>query len=54
MDASLLDRMTFAFVTNAAVGVRAVRSIDQRKFAEDAPILELLRSRYRSIPAEKV
>src|SRR5207244_7540013 len=53
VDLSVLGDMHAAFVTNAAVGVRAVRSFDGKTFAENASVVELLRERYLAIPAEE-
>jgi len=49
-----LDDMESAFVTNAAVGIRPVRSIDHSTLPEDPPVLELLRHLYLSIPEEEL
>ncbi len=54
MTLSDLDDMESAFVTNAAVGIRPVRSIDHSTLPEDPPVLELLRHLYLSIPEEEL
>jgi branched-subunit amino acid aminotransferase/4-amino-4-deoxychorismate lyase len=45
--------MQAAFVTNAAVGVRAVRSIDHVGFQADVPIVGLLQQRYLDVTEEE-
>lgn len=47
-----LSRMRFAFVTNAAVGVRPVRSIDDVRLPGEAALWESLRDAYASLPGE--
>lgn len=49
-----LDGVDAAFGTNAATGVRAVASIDDRKWPSDHPALGRLRELYADIPAEHV
>ncbi|MFG1873975.1 aminotransferase class IV family protein [Sphaerisporangium sp. NPDC049003] len=47
-----LPAMTSAFVTNAAVGPRPVRSIDGAELAVDEPLLTTLRREYAAIPGD--
>ncbi|WP_322758925.1 aminotransferase class IV family protein [Frankia sp. Cr2] len=41
-----------AFVTNAAIGVRAISAIDDIVTASDHPVIQLLRKEYLDIPGE--
>lgn len=54
LDLSAVSGMQAAFVTNAAVGVRAVSSIDRTTFDGDASIVDVLRRRYLDIPEDEV
>lgn len=47
-----LDRYTAAFVTNAAVGVRGIASIDAIRWADAVPLVEQIRKQYSAIPGE--
>jgi branched-subunit amino acid aminotransferase/4-amino-4-deoxychorismate lyase len=49
-----LATMQAAFITNAGVGVRAVRSINDVAFAEDDPTVQTLQDTYLAIPGEPV
>ncbi|WP_188991238.1 aminotransferase class IV family protein [Saccharopolyspora thermophila] len=47
-----LSHMDAAFATNAATGVRPVRSVDGTEWPVDHPVLGELRARYAAIPPE--
>jgi branched-subunit amino acid aminotransferase/4-amino-4-deoxychorismate lyase len=49
-----LPSMQSAFVTNASVGVRPVRSIGEVRFAENSGIIEQLQKDYLAIPGEPI
>ncbi len=49
-----IDNMQAAFATNAAVGVRPIKAIDDLTFPEDHPIFEHLRKEYMEIAAESL
>ncbi|WP_049580401.1 aminotransferase class IV, partial [Streptomyces sp. SBT349] len=41
-----------AFATSAGTGVRAVAAVDERRLADDHPVLATLRAAYEAVPAE--
>lgn len=41
-----------AFATNAAIGVRAIASIDDQCFDVDHPVIDQLRDAYASTPLD--
>ena len=43
-----------AFISNAAVGLRAISAIDETAYAADHPMLRVLESIYRGVPGEPV
>ncbi|MCT9931340.1 aminotransferase class IV family protein [Planotetraspora sp. A-T 1434] len=47
-----IGAMEAAFVTNAAIGVRPIRSIDEIKFVANRPIISRLQDEYAAIPGE--
>jgi branched-subunit amino acid aminotransferase/4-amino-4-deoxychorismate lyase len=49
-----LTRATAAFATNASVGVRPIRSIDDATFAGDAALLARLQNAYLAIEPERI
>ncbi len=49
---SAVPDMWAAFVTNAAIGVRAVGAIDDMELNDDHPVVEVLRREYAGIPGE--
>jgi branched-subunit amino acid aminotransferase/4-amino-4-deoxychorismate lyase len=49
-----LDDMQAAFATNAVVGVRAISSVDGMRWADEHPILGILRKEYADIPPESL
>lgn len=49
-----LERMQAAFATNAAMGVRPIRTIDSLHFQPDHPVVHRLQNRYAAIPGEPV
>ncbi|MEV6984729.1 aminotransferase class IV family protein [Sphaerisporangium sp. NPDC051017] len=52
VDLGDLPGMTAAFVTNSAIGVRPVRSIDGAELRPDEPIMTTLRREYAALPGE--
>lgn len=42
------------FVTNAAVGIRPVRAVDDIQCSDEHPVLDVLRRAYTGIPAERL
>jgi branched-subunit amino acid aminotransferase/4-amino-4-deoxychorismate lyase len=49
-----LPQMDAAFATNAAVGVRTIRAIDDVEWADEHPLLGVLRREYNETPNEPV
>lgn len=49
-----ITNMQAAFATNAAIGVRAITTVDDIQLAKPAPIIDKLRSDYADIPAEAI
>jgi branched-subunit amino acid aminotransferase/4-amino-4-deoxychorismate lyase len=47
-----LPDMKAAFATNAAIGVRVIGAIDSTEWANQHPIIDVLRKEYVDIPAE--
>ncbi|GGL42311.1 aminotransferase class IV family protein [Planomonospora parontospora] len=47
-----IGAMEAAFVTNAAIGIRAIRSIDGTRFATGLPAVDRLQDEYMAIPGE--
>lgn len=47
-----LPEMKAAFATNAAIGVRAISAVDSTEWADQHPIIDVLRKEYADIPAE--
>ena len=52
VDTDDLATMTSAFITNAAIAARPVRSIDGSELSVDEPILATLRREYAAIPGD--
>ncbi|WP_326829120.1 aminotransferase class IV family protein [Streptosporangium sp. NBC_01810] len=47
-----IGMMEAAFITNAAIGVRPIRSIDGVDFTADLPAIDLLQREYMAIPGD--
>jgi branched-subunit amino acid aminotransferase/4-amino-4-deoxychorismate lyase len=52
VDAAGVAGMQAAFITNAAVGVRAVTAIDSRQYPVGVELIETLRGAYLALPGE--
>jgi branched-subunit amino acid aminotransferase/4-amino-4-deoxychorismate lyase len=54
LDLTASTRLSIAFATNAAFGVRPISAIDETRYDEHADILRELSNRYLSLPGEEL